>query len=101
MIAHEIIAEFGTNVKVEGRMTPDVSGALEVEIVGGPLLHSKLAGDGFGTCGARPRLYGRRIGVRVACAASADVLNGDVLTEPSPSGAPMAQSTRDLEFTRF
>lgn len=41
-----LVQEFGTDVEVTGASTPTVSGWLEVQVVGGELLHSKKNGDG-------------------------------------------------------
>jgi selT/selW/selH-like putative selenoprotein len=39
--------EFGTDVEVTAESTPTTSGALEVQIKGGALVHSKLGGGGY------------------------------------------------------
>jgi len=38
---------FGADIEVDGGPTKGTTGALEVQIVGGALLHSKLGGDGY------------------------------------------------------
>merc|ERR1719150_2965556 len=45
-IKQELEAKFGDKVEVTGEGTPDTTGYLEVEIVGGAVLHSKKNGDG-------------------------------------------------------
>lgn len=39
--------EFGNDIEVDGKPTPVSTGYLEVEIVGGKVLHSRKNGDGF------------------------------------------------------
>ena len=39
--------KFGGEVEVTGEGTPDTTGWLEVQVVGGELLHSKKNGDGY------------------------------------------------------
>ena len=39
--------KFSNNVEVTGEGTPDTTGWLEVQVVGGELLHSKKNGDGY------------------------------------------------------
>merc|ERR1712156_864059 len=46
-IKQELEAKFGDKVEVTGEGTPDTTGYLEVEIVGGAVLHSKKNGDGY------------------------------------------------------
>ena len=41
------MSKFGDKISVEGIKTPDTSGKLEVQVVGGKLLHSKKGGDGY------------------------------------------------------
>jgi len=42
-----LIPKFGDKVEVTGEGTPDTTGYLEVEIVGGAVLHTKKGGDGY------------------------------------------------------
>jgi len=46
-LKQEIVDAFGADVEVTGEGTPQQTGYLEVQIVGGPLLHSKKNGDGY------------------------------------------------------
>jgi len=46
-IQSEIVDAFGDDVEVTGEGTPNSTGWLEVQIVGGKLLHSKKNGDGY------------------------------------------------------
>jgi len=43
----ELDAAFGADIEVTGEGTPTRTGYLEVQIVGGKVLHSKKNGDGF------------------------------------------------------
>ena len=43
----ELEGKFGDKVEVTGEGTPDTTGYLEVQVVGGALLHSKKGGDGY------------------------------------------------------
>jgi len=45
-VKNGIEKEFGAQVAVTSESTPDTSGALEVQIVGGRMLHTKLGGQG-------------------------------------------------------
>lgn len=40
-------AKFGDKISVTGIAAPGVTGKMEVQIVGGKLLHSKIGGDGY------------------------------------------------------
>ena len=44
-------------VQVTGEATPDTTGAFEVQIVGGPLVHSKLGGAGHVTDANRQTVF--------------------------------------------
>merc|ERR1711936_935965 len=46
-IKQELEAKFGDKVEVTGKGTPETTGYLEVEVVGGAVLHSKKGGDGY------------------------------------------------------
>jgi len=46
-VKNGIEKEFGAQVAVTSESTPDTSGALEVQIVGGRMLHTKLGGQGY------------------------------------------------------
>lgn len=43
----QLVDEFGDDVEITGEGTPEITGWLEVQIVGGKLLHSKKNGDGY------------------------------------------------------
>jgi selT/selW/selH-like putative selenoprotein len=43
----ELEKEFGGEICVEGEATPTATGWFEVQIIGGPLIHSKKNGDGY------------------------------------------------------
>jgi len=46
-LQQEIVDAFGADVEVTGEGTPQSTGWLEVQIVGGKSLHSKKNGDGY------------------------------------------------------
>ncbi len=46
-IKQELEAKFPGKLEITGEGTPGTTGWLEVEIVGGPVLHSKKNGDGY------------------------------------------------------
>jgi len=46
-VKQAIESQFGDKVQVHMEATPNVSGFLEVEVVGGPVLHSKKNGQGY------------------------------------------------------
>ncbi|CAH1263600.1 SELENOW [Branchiostoma lanceolatum] len=46
-IKTELEDVFQDDVKIVGESTPTITGWLEVQVVGGPLLHSKKNGDGY------------------------------------------------------
>eukprot|EP00499_Haloplacidia_sp_CaronLabIsolate_P014293 CAMPEP_0196780294 /NCGR_PEP_ID=MMETSP1104-20130614/7459_1 /TAXON_ID=33652 /ORGANISM="Cafeteria sp., Strain Caron Lab Isolate" /LENGTH=67 /DNA_ID=CAMNT_0042150491 /DNA_START=106 /DNA_END=309 /DNA_ORIENTATION=+ len=50
-----LVQEFGASVAVSGESTPGISGFLEVQVVGGALLHSKKNGDGYVNTPAKQR----------------------------------------------